>query len=280
MRISRVLNNNVAFIDVDGKKQIVCGKGIAFHKKVGDQIDESMINEVFVMKDESANQRLLQLLNDLPAEYVEYATEIIEKAQMRLNTKLDEGVLVALSDHLWTTIRRFKDGFSIPNALSWEISRYYEKEYAIGMEALALLEQRTGYRLPDDEAGFIAIHIVNAELENSSIQKIYEMTKALPAVLSIVKYNLKLEFAEDSVYYHSFVTHLKFLLQRLFVKKNHEIAECDQTLLEIVREKYRKAYKCTEVVSDFLAKQYGFLISDEEKLYLAIHLQRIIEKKE
>lgn len=235
MRISRILNNNVAFIDVDGKKQIVCGKGIAFHKKVGDQIDESMINEVFVMKDESANQRLLQLLNDLPAEYVEYATEII---------------------------------------------RYYEKEYAIGMEALALLEQRTGYRLPDDEAGFIAIHIVNAELENSSIQKIYEMTKALPAVLSIVKYNLKLEIAEDSVYYHSFVTHLKFLLQRLFVKKNHEIAECDQTLLEIVREKYQKAYKCTEVVSDFLAKKYGFLISDEEKLYLAIHLQRIIEKKE
>ena len=132
MRIGRILNNNVVLVDVNGKEQIVWGRGIAFQKKTGDTIDESMVNKVFVLKDESVKQRLRQLLDDLPAEYVEYATQILEMAQLRLKTQLDDNLLIALSDHLWTTVRRFSEGISIPNALSWEIRRFYKKEYEVG----------------------------------------------------------------------------------------------------------------------------------------------------
>ena len=41
MVIDRILNNNVVIIkDNNGKEVVVCGKGIAFKKKNGDEIDE------------------------------------------------------------------------------------------------------------------------------------------------------------------------------------------------------------------------------------------------
>ena len=50
MIIKRSLNNNVVITEnEDGIEQVVCGRGIAFKKKPGDEIDESLINQVFVL---------------------------------------------------------------------------------------------------------------------------------------------------------------------------------------------------------------------------------------
>lgn len=52
MEINRILNNNVVIIvNQEGKEQVVCGKGIAFKKKIGDSIEEDKINKVFVLSD-------------------------------------------------------------------------------------------------------------------------------------------------------------------------------------------------------------------------------------
>ena len=63
--------------------------------------------------------------------------------------------------------------------------------------------------LPEDEAGFIALHIVNAEL-NEEMPNIINITKVMQEILSIVKYHFKIDFNEESLHYYRFVTHLKF----------------------------------------------------------------------
>ena len=52
MIIKRVLTNNAVVISENDKEKIVCGKGIAFKKKPGMEIDESLINQVFTLEDE------------------------------------------------------------------------------------------------------------------------------------------------------------------------------------------------------------------------------------
>ena len=48
MIIQRILNNNVVIVkNKKGQEEIVCGKGIAFKKKVGEFVDVSAINKVF-----------------------------------------------------------------------------------------------------------------------------------------------------------------------------------------------------------------------------------------
>ena len=46
MIIQRILNNNVVIVkNKKGQEEIVCGKGIAFKKKVGEFVDVSAINK-------------------------------------------------------------------------------------------------------------------------------------------------------------------------------------------------------------------------------------------
>ena len=44
-----------------------------------------------------------------------------------------------------------------------------QEEYLIGEYAIAMIERKIGVTLPVDEAGFIALHIVNAEYNLSLI---------------------------------------------------------------------------------------------------------------
>lgn len=57
----------------------------------------------------------------------------------------------------------------IKNALLWETQRFYNHEYLIGKEALSIIKNRLIIDLPEDEAGFIALHIVNAELDMTQV---------------------------------------------------------------------------------------------------------------
>ena len=45
----------------------------------------------------------------------------------------------------------------------WEIRRFYSREYQIGQYALQMIRERLQVDLPEDEAGFIALHFINAE---------------------------------------------------------------------------------------------------------------------
>lgn len=278
MVIKRSLNNNVAIIeDETGAEQIVCGKGIAFSKKPGDKIDESKVNQIFVLKDNLHNQRFQEILRDIPLEYIGLANDIVNHIKLRLGQKITDTIYITLSDHLFTAIERAKEGITVKNTMLWEIMHYYETEYMIAQEVLEIVQKETGIRLPDDEAGFIALHIVNSETEDSKIEETMEITKIIQEIARVVRMYYQISFDEDSVYFFRFITHLKFFAQRLVYHKEYNGAENDG-LLEMVKQKYMAAYKCTEKVAAMIYKNYNYYISDEEKLYLTIHIQRIVFK--
>ncbi len=72
-----------------------------------------------------------------------------------------------------------------------EIKRFYNHEYLIGKEALSIIKNRLAIELPEDEAGFIALHIVNAELDMAQVSQVSEMAKIIQHILNIVKYHFQ-----------------------------------------------------------------------------------------
>ncbi|WP_320163919.1 BglG family transcription antiterminator LicT [uncultured Trichococcus sp.] len=277
MIIRRILNNNVVIIhDEQEKEQIVCGKGIAFQKKPGDEVQENQINKIFVLNDSKTNKRFQELLADIPIEHIQLADDIIDNAQIRLGKKLNDNIFLTLSDHIYTSIQRYSEGLAVKNVLLWDIKRFYEVEFEIGMQALDMIEERFHVRLPEDEAGFIALHIVNAEMDDSNMQQIYQITKIIQEVSNLVKYYFAIEYDTDSVYYYRFVNHLKFFAQRLILGK--PIEDTDDDLLETVKLKYQTSYKAVEKITNFISRNYHYQLSNEEKLYLTIHIERVIYK--
>lgn len=92
-----------------------------------------------------------------------------------------------------------------------------------------------------------------------------------------VKYFFQVEFDEDDVYYYRFITHLRFFAKRLVEKKIYRDEENDD-LLDVIKEKYQNAYRCVEKITQFIHKKYHYDLSKEERLYLTIHIERVIMK--
>ncbi|ARC15800.1 PRD domain-containing protein [Clostridioides difficile] len=276
MIINKILNNNVIItLDDNDEEVIVMGKGIGYQKSKGNLIDKTKVNKVFRISNKEISNKLQELLNNIPIEHMKLSSEIIEYAQIKLNKKLNESIYISLSDHTYSAIQRMKEGINVKNAILWEIKRFYKEEFEIGMKALDIIENKTGIKLPEDEAGFIAFHIVNAQLsEGHTLAS--DITKLIQEVLSIVRYHFRIEFHEESVFYYRFIMHLKFFAQRLLLDSAHE-GETDKELLSIIKSKYNKEFECVVKIKNFIKKQYNYILTDDELIYLTIHLAKVVK---
>ena len=278
MIIKRILTNNAVVIDDENQQEkIVCGKGIAFKKRPGMEIDEMSINQTFILEGGGEYSRFEQLLKDVPLEYLELSSEIINMAKLEFAKKFKDNVIITLSDHLYVAIKRCREGMTISNPLLWDIKNFYEIEYDIGLRALELINNKFHIQLPNDEAGFIALHIVNVELDEDNMDHIFQVTKVIQEIMTIVKYHFHAEFDTSNVYYYRFITHLKFFALRL-LKDNQFNEDEENELLDVVKDKYCTSYECVLKIKDFLEKKYNYTLQEDEIVYLTIHVHRVVHK--
>ena len=273
MKVHKILNNNVIVtLDDKGKELILTGRGIGFKKREGDLIDTNLIEKQFSLDNKDILPKFNELLSEIPLEVLTTSQIIINHAKACMESKLQDSIYISLTDHIHFAIERHKQGFDIPNGFLWEIKKFYPKEFQVGLYALSVIKKRLGIELPEDEAGFITFHIINSQL-NGTMPNIVNMTKIMREILNIVKYHFNIEYDEDCLSYQRFVTHLKFFAQRILSKGTQ--TQQDSSLYEIVRQKYHQAYLCTKQIDLHLIQQYQHPLTDDESLYLTIHIERL-----
>lgn len=276
MYYKKRLNNNVVVaIDEDNNEQILMGKGLGFKVEIGTVVDESKIEKIFTLKDTNANQRLQELCKTVPVEHIELAEEIVNYARIHVDNKLNENVIVSLCDHIYMAVERKKQNIEVKNMMLWDIKRFYRDEYLVGKYSIGLIYKRFGVLLSDDEAGFIALHIVNAQLDLHT-KSVNEITIVMQEIETIVRMTFAISLDMNSVYYYRFITHLKFFAERLFSGKLCENQDVDN-MLELIKTKYEKAYNCVMKIAQFIEQKYKYQLSQEEILYLSIHISRIVQ---
>ncbi|HAI07598.1 MAG TPA: transcription antiterminator LicT, partial [Pantoea sp.] len=178
MKIAKILNNNVVVVqDKHGGEQVVMGRGLAFQRRVGDTLDKARIEKIFALQSDELMHRLGDLLSQIPLEVMTTCDRIIQLAAQRLGT-LQESLYITLTDHCHFAIERQHKGLTINNVLLWEIKHLYPKEFELGQEARAIIAQRLHVQLPEDEAGYIDMHLVTAQ-PNSKIPEVMHVTWVL-----------------------------------------------------------------------------------------------------
>ena len=277
IKINKILNNNaVVSLDEAGNEVVIMGKGIAFKKRVEDFIEDEKIEKKFIFSPENTNE-IINLFSSIPEKYIEITTAIVNLAEKTLNKELSKNLYFSLTDHIYSTIKRFEEGLSFTNPLLWEIKRFYIKEYEISLEALNIIYNFTNITLPNDEAGFIALHLVNAQLNQNS-NTAYDITNIMQEILKIVRLNFKIEFNEESVNYYRFITHLKFFAQRILNKTTHENDKVDD-LYNIITNNYSESFNTVLKIKEFINNKYDYILSNEEELYLTIHIEKIVHNE-
>lgn len=275
MKIEKILNNNaVVTLDDKGKESIVMGRGIAFKRKIGDRLDPMQIDKTFTLSDKSISSKFQELLASIPMEHMLLSERIINYAKIKLGKKMSDSIYVTLPDHISGAIGRYEENIILYNPLLWDIKRFYKDEFQVGLKANQVVEEETGVRFLEDEAAFIAMHFVNALL-NEEITNVYDITLIMQEISDIVRHYFMIEFDEDSLNYYRFITHLKFFAQRLLNNTHYD--DDSKELLEVIKYKHKKAYQCVEKIKFFIAEKYKYDLSDEEMLYLAVHIARIVK---
>ena len=274
--IKKVYNNNVilAFENSRKKEVILTGCGIGFGKKPNDTVDDSKIEKKFVIQDNNFESKVNKLASEIPEEVFAVSSAIIEYAEKNLNTTLDEYIYISLTDHIYFALKRYKENLPIKNELLYELRRIHKKEYEIGKWAIEYINKTFNVNFLIDEAGFIAMHIINANYRESTNKSCLIMN-IINQILDIIKNYYSIEFIEDEINFDRLLTHLKFFAKRL-IDKTESIDTNNNGLLEIVKVQYKESYDCVKQIKSFIEENYTYKVNDDEVLYLILHINRVI----
>lgn len=275
MNIEKVFNNNVVVAKVKGKEVVVMGRGLAFQKRSGDLIEEDKIEKIFTLSNKDINDKFQELVAEIPMEYMVISEKIINYAKTQLGKKLNDSIYISLTDHIHSAVERYRSGIILKNAMLWDTKRLYRDEFLLGKEALRMIKDQFNIELPEDEAAFIAFHIVNAQL-NEDMPIVMNITKVMQEILNIVKYHFRVDFDEEALSYYRFVTHLKFFAQRLL--NGNYYNDDDNELFDLFKNKHPASYECIKKIQKFIEEKYSHELTKEEMLYLMIHITRVVEK--
>lgn len=274
MIIKRVLNNNaVMCLDENNHEIIIKGKGIAFQKKNGDTVDDAKIETVFRSQNTETNHRYQELLTSIPYDIIEISEQAINEIKKHINKDLSDKIYVTLTDHVHNLIERISMGIIFDHGLLWDVKRLYKEEYQAGLKAVEIIRKGFDVKIDNNEASFIALHIVNAEINNTEIEDIVKITRMIDDVYNIVESDFSLELDGDSLDCTRFLMHLRIFFERI-LNKAHLKSEGHDELLTTLKKQYPKQYNTVNKILDYVSSMYEAPL-DGEILFLLVHVVKL-----
>jgi beta-glucoside operon transcriptional antiterminator len=279
--ISQVLNNNVILVkDNQKQEKIIWGRGIGFNAHAGQNYSLKSNDKLFTAiphDDDKWIDSFKELSSKVPREYFELTEKVIQIAESEIDANFDSHLLISLADHIFFAVERFKLGLTLTNPMLLDLKRFFKNEYRVGLQAKDLIIQLADIPVSDDEAGFIAIHLVEHEIKHSdnTDMNFSNILKISNDVSSIIKSIYGHEYSEDSLAASRLMTHLHYLLLKSKQKKVIHSSKVDIELLESLKRKHRRSTECLKQVVYYIEQNIDYKFTDSDKLYLLIHIVRI-----
>ncbi len=273
--VKKVLNSSIILIEGEGSQDsIVMSKGIGYGRKAGETVELQEDSRYFIPVSNVDRKHLLELLDAIPAVYLEVTRDVVTYAEKLLKTSLNEHIYLALTDHLHFAVKRFKEDMVVRNKMSWELKTFYPKEYEVGRYALETVRQKIGVELPAVETANIAFHILNAQKDAKTDYDVMQAARLIGNVVSLVTYLIKNQPDKESIHYSRFITHMQFFAERIL--GNCMLESEDDFLYSQISLGYPQAVSYAEKIRTYILKEYNKTITNEEVAFLAVHIQRLV----
>lgn len=82
MKIIKIINNNIVqSINAQEKEVILMGKALGFKRKVGETIDDSQIEKIYVLNKKNDEKEILDLLANIDFSHIQVVNKIVDYAE-------------------------------------------------------------------------------------------------------------------------------------------------------------------------------------------------------
>jgi beta-glucoside operon transcriptional antiterminator len=269
----KVLNNNVVIsVDSSGQERVLMGRGLGFKLSPSDTIDSAKVEKTFILDHGSEADHARQLLASVPYPVIEAVTRAVDEAERALGRSLGRRLLIAVIDHVQYVLERMQQGIRIPTASMPELRVLHPHEFAAATAMAASVSASLDTRLPDEEAVFLTMHLLNATRDepNGTAALLF---RRVQHVVTTVEGGLGVKLDPASPDYARFILHVQFLLQRLVAKSM--LRGSDTSFFEFAKLSYPRSYAIAGDVKEYVTAATGSELTDEELLYVIVHVERL-----
>ncbi|MCB0883342.1 MAG: PRD domain-containing protein [Propionibacteriaceae bacterium] len=271
--VHKVLNNNlITTVDPLGRELVLMGRGLGWHLQRNDPIDYSLVEKTYVLDVTVDTQRVYGLLADVPFPVVDAVTDAVDQAAKDLGTTLSRSLPISLIDHIQFVLERLRDGIRLPAAIMPELMVLYPDEAAVAVRMRDALGASLKIELPEEEAVFLAMHLINA-LHEQEAGPAAPLLGRVRHIVGVVEQKLGVSLDSASPDYARFVLHVKFLVQRLLLGT---MLEGDHSSFhDAARHSYSGSFRIADEIAVYVRSEMSVDLSEEELMYLSIHIERL-----
>lgn len=270
MKLVKKINNNFAVaVDDNGEEVVVYGKGIGFQKMPCVLSDLSLISRSYY----NVDPKYLSMIGSISPKTLEIAIVLVDECRMKLRVKLNPNLLFTMADHLDFAIRRTQRKLTFSYPMVYDLQQMYEKEMEIAEHARQLVKQHIQVQLPKSETAGILLNIVNAEMINSDSKTSINEEEIITNITGIIQNFFRIKIDRTTVNYARYASHMHYLLDRL--SRKQRLSSENIALLSKAVDEFPKEHACAMKIASYLEMKYESEISEEELLYLMLHINRL-----
>ncbi len=274
-RITKILNHN-SFMGIESKNDQEClimGKGVAFGKKVGQIVSVTGDARVYSLKELTDRGEAKEIIKSVSPLCLELANEVLDQAEEEFG-KVDRSILFTMADHLDFAVRRIQNGEQISNPLTDDIRIMFYKEYKVAGCIRDLLKEKLGIRIDEHEIGYIALH-VHAAIVDENVSQAMEIARTVRECICMVEEETGKSIDVMSLSYNRLMNHVRYMVARAIHGEKLKMS-----LNDYMYVKFPGPYMTAEKICRKMEKSLKLPIPDIEIGYLAMHLERMMDREE
>ncbi|NDL66991.1 BglG family transcription antiterminator [Anaerotalea alkaliphila] len=256
-----------------------------------DNIDQARLHKMFLQKlqedlaveydedsmDVQIQERLLHLID---VELIPLLEEVVRQMEARIGYKLADDAFTALVVHLAIAIQRIRgdEQITMDPAILEQLKQ--SREYAIARELVEPIAETVGIRMPEEEAGYIAMHLqggrsraTQSDIAGISMTQDFRLIRIGKEIMRIAEEETGQYLEENERLLVGLVRHLGPAITR--IRHNMEIRNPLQKDIETLYPKLtRIAQKCARAIE----VQEKIQIPPAEVAYIAMHIGAALEQ--
>ena len=274
-RITKILNHN-SFMGIESKNNQEClimGKGVAFGKKVGQTVSITGDARVYSLKELTDRGEAKEIIKSVSPLCLELANEVLNQAEEEFG-KVDRSIIFTMADHLDFAVRRIQNGEQISNPLTDDIRIMFYKEYKVAGCIRDLLKEKLGIRIDEHEIGYIALH-VHAAIVDENVSQAMEIARTVRECICMVEEETGKSIDVMSLSYNRLMNHVRYMVARAIHGEKLKMS-----LNDYMSVKFPGSYMTAEKICRKMEKSLKLPIPDIEIGYLAMHLERMMDREE
>ena len=272
LKAIRKLNNSAAIcVDSNGNEIVAMGKGVGFGE-FPREIPLSQIERSFYNIDVKGKN----IMKDLKTEIVIFAAKIMDIVDNELPYELSPNAVLLLADHIAFAMERTQKRLRVRMPLAYDVQQLYPHEYKIAKYTVSRIRKEFLVGLPREEIAGIAMNLINAKMapdEKNEQQETQEYDDMLEEITEIVERDFRIMVDRESFDFARYATHLQYLFER--IKNGKAINSANLHLYRDFCDDFPELVTCVEHVSRHIKEKWAAELSQEERLYLMLHINQI-----